>query len=330
MTFPEKYPSVGRFVQCGTPRNFLTFLSVCTIITLLFKLQFFPRNRATGKKEPIMYQPRILTIQDISCFGKCSLTVALPIISAMGVEACIMPTAVLSTHTGGFTGYTWRDLTGDMRGIKEHWISLGLKFDSIYTGYLGSSEQIRIVGEIFDTLGDGAVKLIDPVMGDNGKLYTGFTEEFAAGMAKLCGKADIIVPNLTEAAFMLGIPFPTAPHNEPEIKDILVKLTELGCRTAVLTGIIPDSSHQGVMAYDSASGKFYSYYSKNINVKFHGTGDIFASTLCGAIAKKQTLPDTLKTAVDYTVACIERSIGDDEHTYGVRFEECLSMLTDKQ
>lgn len=274
-----------------------------------------------------MYQPRILTIQDISCFGKCSLTVALPIISAMGVEACIMPTAVLSTHTGGFTGYTWRDLTGDMRGITAHWNSLGLKFDGIYTGYLGSAEQLEIVGEIFGTLGNGALKLVDPVMGDNGRLYPGFTEKFAAGMADLCGKADIIVPNLTEAAFMLGIPFAPAPHNEEAIKDILVKLTGLGCRTAVLTGIIPDNSRQGVMAYDSASGDFCSYYSKNIDAKFHGTGDIFASTLCGALAKKKALPDALKTAVDYTVACIERSIGDGEHTYGVRFEECLSMLT---
>lgn len=274
----------------------------------------------------IMYQPRVLSIQDISCFGKCSLTVALPIISAMGVETCIMPTAVLSTHTGGFTGYTWRDLTGDMRGIAAHWKSLGLKFDGIYTGYLGSAEQLEIVGEIFRDLGSGAVKLVDPVMGDNGKLYPGFNEEFAAGMAGLCGKADIIVPNLTEASFMLGIPFLTAPHDEDTVRDVLVKLTGLGCRTAVLTGIIPDPSRQGVMAYDSKTGEFYSYFNKNINVKFHGTGDIFASAFCGAAAKKCSLPAALKTAVDFTVACIERSIGDDEHLYGVRFEECLGLL----
>lgn len=290
---------------------------------------YLPANDG-GKEENIMYQPRVLTIQDISCFGKCSLTVALPIISAMGVETCIMPTAVLSTHTGGFTGYTWRDLTGDMRGIAAHWKSLDLKFDAIYTGYLGSAEQLRIVGEIFRDFGRGAVKLVDPVMGDNGKLYPGFSEEFAAGMAKLCGKADIIVPNLTEAAFMLGIPFEKAPHDESIIKDILVKLTGLGCRIAVLTGIIPDSSRQGVMAYDSATGEICSYYSKNLDVKFHGTGDVFASAFCGAVAKKKPLPDALKTAVDFTVACIEKSMGDSEHTYGVRFEECLAEIADNR
>lgn len=184
-----------------------------------------------------MYQPRVLSIQDISCFGKCSLTVALPIISAMGVETCILPTAVLSTHTGGFTGYTWRDLTEDMPKITEHWKTLGISFDALYTGYLGSFEQISIVSGIFNDFGTNSLKFIDPVMGDNGKLYTGFTPEFALEMAKLCGKADIIVPNLTEASYMLGIPFPTAPYSEEYIKDVLVRLTQLGCRTAALTGV---------------------------------------------------------------------------------------------
>ncbi len=275
-----------------------------------------------------MYQPRVLSIQDISCFGKCSLTVALPIISAMGVETCILPTAVLSTHTGGFTGYTWRDLTEDMPKITEHWKTLGISFDALYTGYLGSFEQISIVSGIFNDFGTNSLKFIDPVMGDNGKLYTGFTPEFALEMAKLCGKADIIVPNLTEASYMLGIPFPTAPYSEEYIKDVLVRLTQLGCRTAALTGVILNPEKQGVMAYDSRTGSFSSYFRENIDVKFHGTGDIFASAMCGSLALGRSLEASIRTAVDFTVACIIKSLGDDEHKYGVRFEECIPYLTD--
>lgn len=276
-----------------------------------------------------MYQPRVLTVQDISCFGKCSLTVALPVISAMGVETCIIPTAILSTHTGGFTGYTWRDLTDDIPKISDHWKTLGLKFNSIYTGYLGSETQINMVGDLFDRFGDGAIKFIDPVMADNGKLYTGFTEEFAAKMAKLCGKADIIVPNLTEACFMLGIKYPGYDYDEDYIKDVLVKLTKLGCRTAALTGVVLDPTKQGVMAYDSVTGEFCSYYRENLDVKFHGTGDVYASTMCGALALGKGLRDAIAIAVDYTVECIKRSMGDDEHKYGVRFEECIPYLTDR-
>ena len=147
---------------------------------------------------------RIVSIQDISCFGKCSLTVALPIISAMGIEACPVPTAVLSTHTGGFTGYTYRDLTNDIPSIADHWKSLDLKFDAVATGYLGSFEQIKIVSDFFDKFKtDDNLIIVDPVMGDKGHFYAGFTEDFALEMKKLCSKADVIVPNLTEAAQLL-------------------------------------------------------------------------------------------------------------------------------
>lgn len=133
---------------------------------------------------------RIVSIQDISCFGKCSLTVALPITSVMGIETCAVPTAVLSTHTGGFTGYTYRDLTGDIPKIARHWKSIDLKFDAVCTGYLGSFEQIRLVSEFFDDFKtDDNLLIVDPVMGDKGKFYAGFTNEFAAEMRKLCSKA---------------------------------------------------------------------------------------------------------------------------------------------
>ena len=273
-----------------------------------------------------MYQTRVVTVQDISCFGKCSLTVALPIISAMGIETAIIPTAVLSTHTGGFTGYTFRDLTEDIPKIRNHWKSIDLKFDAIYTGYLGSMEQIGMVEDRFDDFGEGAIKFVDPVMGDGGKLYTGFTQQFADRMAKLCGKADIIVPNLTEACYMLGLPFEAGVKSEEYYKDILKKLTGLGCPVAALTGVTTDPEHQGVMVYDSRADKFCSYFRENLDVKFHGTGDVFSSAMCGALALGRSLEDSIRIAVDYTVACIAGSMGDTEHPYGVRFEEHLSSL----
>lgn len=277
-----------------------------------------------------MYQTRVLSIQDISCFGKCSLTVALPVISAMGVETCIIPTAILSTHTGGFTGYTWRDLTEDIPKIASHWKTLDLAFDALYTGYLGSFEQIGMVEDVFSEFGKNAIKFVDPVMGDNGKLYTGFTPEFAARMAELCGKADVIVPNMTEACYMLNREYRPGPYEEEEIKDILLALTGLGCSVAAMTGVVLKSSpdKQGVMAYDRRTNNFCSYYSENLPVKFHGTGDVYASAMCGSLALGRSLELSIQTAVDFTVECIKKSIGDTDHTYGVRFEECIPYLTD--
>jgi pyridoxine kinase len=277
-----------------------------------------------------MYQTRVLSVQDISCLGKCSLTVALPIISAMGAETCIIPTAILSTHTGGFTGYTWRDLTEDIPKIASHWKSLDLTFDALYTGYLGSFEQIGMVKDLFADFGEKAIKFVDPVMGDNGKLYTGFTPAFAAEMVKLCSQADVIVPNMTEACYMLGIDYQAGPYEEADIQEILVKLTDLGCPVAAMTGVVLTSApdKQGVIAYDNRTKTFCSYFRENLPVKFHGTGDIYASTMCGALALGRSLEASLKIAVDYTVACIRRSVGDDEHPYGVRFEECIPTLVE--
>ena len=177
---------------------------------------------------------RIMTIQDISCVGKCSLTVALPIISAAGVEAGVLPTAVLSTHTA-FPKFTFCDLTDEISPISKTFRELDIDFDAIYTGYLGSFRQLELVEEFIDTFGKDATVVIDPVMADHGKLYHGFTPEFAAAMAKLCGKADIIIPNITEAAFMLDIPY-NPDYDEEYIRAILKKLTGLGCPVAALTG----------------------------------------------------------------------------------------------
>ena len=270
---------------------------------------------------------RVLTIQDISCVGKCSLTVALPIISAFGVETSVIPTAVLSTHTA-FSGFTFRDLTCDMNDIVDHWKKEKISFDAIYTGYLGSFEQLEIVSDIFDKFKtENNFILVDPVMADNGKLYTGFTPDFAKAMAKLASKADIIVPNLTEASFMLDIPYVASGYSEEYIKSVLIKLTNLGAKKAVLTGISFEMGKLGVYGYDSEKSEFFSYYNKRIPKSFHGTGDVFASSLCGALSIGKNLDDALKISVDYTVESIKKTIENPNHNwYGVEFESAIPYL----
>ena len=273
---------------------------------------------------------KILTIQDISCVGKCSLTVALPIISAFGVETAVLPTAVLSTHTA-FKGFTFRDLTCDMEKIGEHWKNLNISFDALYTGYLGSTEQLDIVNKFFkDFKNDENFILVDPVMADNGKLYTGFDINFAKNMAKLCANADIIVPNLTEASFMLGQEYVAEGYSEEYIKNTLIKLTDLGCKKAVLTGVELEKGRLGVYGYDSIKKEFFSYYRDRLPESFHGTGDVFASSLCGALAKGFDFYEALKIAVDYTVKCIDITIANEKHDwYGVEFENAIPYLIER-
>ena len=272
---------------------------------------------------------RIVTIQDISCIGKCSLTVALPIISAMGVEAAVLPTAVLSTHTA-FKGFTFRDLTSDIRPIADHWKNENIDFDAVYTGYLGSFEQLKLVSDFIDDFStEENLIIIDPVMGDFGKLYPGFTQEFADKMADLCGKADIIVPNMTEASFMLGIEY-TEHYDEAYVKDILRKLCENGAKKAVLTGINYVEGQIGVMCYDSQTNAYSTYFREKVNASYHGTGDVFASTLTGALVKGFSFEESLKIAVDYTVECI-RATNEDKNSrwYGVNFEETIPYLINR-
>lgn len=272
---------------------------------------------------------RIVTIQDISCFGKCSLTVALPILSAMGLETAVIPTAVLSTHTGGFTGYTFRDLTDDIPSIAEHWNNLELHFDGIYTGYLGSMEQVKIVADFFDTFkSSGTSIIVDPVMGDAGKMYAGFTHEFAAEMKKLCSKADVIVPNMTEVSFLLDVPY-TENYDEKYIKEMLRRLTDLGCPVAIITGVCYGDGLHGAVAFDSRTDTFSSSFRPHIECTPHGTGDIFSSALSGSVVKGNSLQEALDTAVAFTAKSIEATIPNmDKYWYGVSFEKCLGMLTE--
>jgi pyridoxine kinase len=264
-----------------------------------------------------------MTIQDISCVGKCSLTVALPIISAAGVEAGILPTAVLSTHTM-FSEFTFCDLTDEIEPISDAWQRLGIDFDAIYTGYLGSFRQLALVEDFIKAhKKESTMVVIDPAMADNGKLYHGFTPEFAKAMAKLVSNADLVVPNLTEACFMLDVPY-TEEYDEEFIKDILVRLTGLGARYAALTGITFDNKTLGAYSYDSATGKFFYYANEYLPVRYHGTGDIFASATVGALMRGQSVENALSVAVDYTYECIRLTMEDeDRRFYGVNFEEAI-------
>ena len=273
---------------------------------------------------------RILTIQDISCVGKCSLTVALPIISTFGVETSVLPTAVLSTHTA-FKGFTFRDLTDDLIDISKHWKEQNISFDAIYTGYLGSFEQLNIVSNIIDDFkGKDNFVLIDPVMGDNGSLYVGFDQAFANSMAKLCSKADIIVPNLTEASFMLNQPYIEKGYDEQYIKDILKKLTDLGAKKAILTGVRLNDKNIGAYGYDSTTNTYFSYFREFLPESFHGTGDVFASSLCGALSIEKDILEALKIAVDYTVESMKITINSpNKNWYGVEFEKAIPFLIER-
>ena len=266
---------------------------------------------------------RILTVQDISCVGRCSLTVALPIISAAGVEAGVLPTAVLSTHTA-FPKFTFCDLTDEIEGISKTFSELDIGFDAIYTGYLGSFRQLSLVSDPIDRhKNDSCSVIIDPAMADHGQLYKGFTPEFAKAMATLCSKADLVIPNLTEACFMLDIPY-TEDYDEEYIRDILKRLTKLGAKRVALTGISFDPKKLGSYSYDSATDTYFSYFNDKLPVEYHGTGDIFASATLGALMREHTLESALMVAVDYTLECIRLTMADENRrTYGVNFEEAL-------
>ncbi len=268
---------------------------------------------------------RMVTIQDISCMGKCSLTVALPIISAMGTETCVIPTAVLSAHTA-FDNFTFHDLTDEIEPIAKSWNDQGMKFSCIYTGYLGSHKQLQIVSDFIDTFGGEASVFIDPVMGDFGRLYSGFDEGFAKKMAELCAKADVIVPNMTEACYLLGEPFHYAQGMD-EIEDILRRLCTLGPKNAVLTGVEPHPGKIGAVMYNAVEDKFFSHYATKTYKTFHGTGDVFASTCVGALCRGMSLESSLALAVDFTAECARITVENpSSRWYGVDFENAIPWL----
>ena len=275
-----------------------------------------------------MAYKKILTIQDISCVGQCSLTVALPILSACGIETCILPSAVLSTHTGGFSAFTFRDLTADMRAIAEHWKKLGICFDVIYTGYLGSLEQVSIVKEMIrDFSSADTLIVVDPVMADAGQYYSLITPDFAVGMRELCEMADIIMPNMTEAAFLLGEEY-REKYTNSEMETVLRKLAQLGPKKIVLSGVSSeDSSLIGAASYDALTDEISYTFAEKIDGFYHGTGDTFASALIAALTRNMSIDEATKVAVEYTLACIRRTFAEGTDTrYGVDIETEIPTL----
>ena len=269
---------------------------------------------------------RILTVQDISCVGKCSLTVALPIISAMGIEAAVLPTAVLSTHTA-FKKFTFCDLTEEIPSITDCWKEQNIEFDGLYSGYLGSARQIDLVIELYKSFGEGKLKLVDPAMADNGKLYAGFSSEFPHEMARLCAIADVAIPNLTEACFMLDKEYKSCGYDEEYIKELLLGIAALGATKVVITGVAFEEGKLGCCGYDSTTGEFFSYFNNEITKKFHGTGDTFASVCFGSLILGESLYDATKKAADFVCNAIKATVTDERPIdYGVHFEKVLNTL----
>ncbi len=277
--------------------------------------------------EVYMDYKRVLSVQDISCFGQCSLTVALPIISACGVETCVLPSALLSTHTMGFDGFTCLDLTEEMKKIIGHWENCGIKFDAVYTGYIVSAGQAEVISRVFGScLKNGGLKIVDPVMGDFGKLYPAFDSDFVQTMKTLCAQADIIIPNITEASLLTDIEY-REKYGEEYIENLLSALVALGPKKVVLTGVGYTEGTTGVAVY--GGGEAFYYPHPRVARSCHGTGDVFASAFTGSLMRGKSAEQAAVIAADFTVRCILGTVEDRGHWYGVKFESCLADLDDR-
>jgi len=265
----------------------------------------------------------------MSGFGRCSLTVVLPILSAMGVQCCPLPTAFLSTHTGGFEGFTFLDMTDEMPKVSRHWNSLGLHFQAVYSGFLGSERQIAIVEDfIRDFRRPDTQVVVDPVMGDHGQVYQTYTPAMCAGMARLAEMADVITPNLTEAALLLGLPYGALPTGEAGLREIAERLSLEGRRSVALTGASADPDLTGAMCFDAGTGQTQLIQTRRVPREFLGTGDVFASVLTGALVRGASLSESVRQAVEFVRACGERTMEEAlPLREGVDFEPLLGLLT---
>jgi len=277
-----------------------------------------------------MKQKRILSVQDISCFGKCSNTVALPVLSAADIETVILPTALLSNHTGGFTGYTFLDLTDEMHRILEQWTADGLRFDMIYTGYFGSARQLSDVASHRDALlAPGGRMLVDPVLGDAGHLYSIYDDSFVEAMRQFCRGADLITPNVTEACLLAGVPYEGDRYDFSRIARILDALEKLDCGTVIITGVRFGEEEIGVVCREKGAERPFTVSAARSDAPLHGTGDVFASALAAYFLHGFTLREAVQKTVRFVSAAI-RDTEDcvKEHWYGVKFEGSLSLLSD--
>lgn len=271
---------------------------------------------------------KILTIQDLSCFGQCSITVALPVVSAFGIETAVLPSAVLSTHTSGFTDYTVRDLTDDLPDIRKHWESEGIYFDAVYTGFIASAEQMDYIKDIIDSrLKDGGNVFVDPAMADFGEFYNGFDQDFADRMGELCKLGDYILPNTTEACFILHRPW-KEHFTKEEMIEMAEELQNFTKRYVILKGYQNDSNEMGMIVLDKKTSSIEIVYNDRIDYVSHGTGDVFASSFVGSVMVGKSPVQAAKIAGEFTKKAVEKTIGDKNHKYGVKFEQVIPELQD--
>ncbi len=270
-------------------------------------------------------QKRVIAINDISSFGKCSLSVAIPILSAAGIETCALPTAVLSAHTG-FKGYTFCDLTDNILPAANHWKTLGLSFDGIYTGYLGSKEQVECVEKIMEMFPFN-IKLVDPVMGDDGVLYDGFSEDFPNEMKKLIKRADVIVPNVTESCLLTGIAY-REEHSKEYINELIEALKKECSASIVITGINSKTDKISTAVYENETLTYIE--NKRQRAIYSGTGDVFASTFMAAIMGGADIVSAAKLSAEFVGECIEitQKVSSERH-YGINFELNTKSLIEK-
>ncbi len=269
--------------------------------------------------------PRMAAVHDLSGMGKCSLSVALPIVSATGVECCCIPTALLSTHTGGFTGWTFTDLSGDIVPIAQHWHDLGLKFDAVYSGYLASEAQGELLGRAIDLIaGEDTLIIVDPAMADNGSYYTNLDERMTECFRGLIRRADIITPNITEACFLTGTPYRAEGHDEKFVSELMDKLSVLGPDFVAITGVSPERGRVGIAARDNRTGRECSVMNESLAGTFHGSGDVFASAFAALLTRGAPLEQALYTAQEFVTAAIRRTAkrATPRH-YGLDFEGVL-------
>ena len=271
---------------------------------------------------------KILTIQDISCFGQCSITVALPIVSAFGIETAILPSAVLSTHTAGFTDFTVRDLTEDLPEIRKHWEKEEIYFDAIYTGFIASIEQLDYIKDIIGSrLKPGGIVFVDPAMADHGEFYNGFDQELADKMGELCKLGDYILPNTTEACYILHRPWKEEFTRE-EMLEIANELSQFTKRHVILKGDTNEEGKLGMIVLDKDESSCEIVYNDKIDYVSHGTGDVFASAFVGSIMRDKSPTKAAQIAGEFTKRAIEKTVGDENHKYGVKFEQVILDLND--
>ncbi len=271
---------------------------------------------------------KILTIQDISCYGQCSITVALPIVSAFGIETAILPSAVLSTHTSGFTDFTVRDLTEDLPEIRKHWEKEEIYFDAIYTGFIASIEQLDYIKDIIDSrLKPDGIVFVDPAMADHGEFYNGFDQEFADKMGELCKLGDYVLPNTTEACYILHKPWKEEFTRE-EMLEIADELSQFTKRHVILKGDTNEKGKLGMIVLDKKESSCEIVYNDKIDYVSHGTGDVFASAFVGSTMKGKTPAQAAQIAGEFTKMAIEKTVGDENHTYGVKFEQVILDLNE--